>query len=89
MYSTAKGAGRVLDRASWAELLRSRTEEEENASGKGLLDGDGCGLLLGLIVEWSVCACWYCASSLFVYLDLGLAGLLRCCCEVSMERIGS
>jgi hypothetical protein len=56
MYSTAKGALKVLECASWAEMSRNRTEEEENASGKGLLDGDGCGLLLGLIVEWSVCA---------------------------------
>jgi hypothetical protein len=51
MYSTAKGAGKILDRASWIEISRNHTEVEEDASGKGLLDGDGCGLLLGLIVE--------------------------------------
>jgi hypothetical protein len=54
MYSTAKGAVRLLDCASRAEMSKNRTEVEKDASGKGLLDGDGSGLLLGLIVEWSV-----------------------------------
>jgi hypothetical protein len=55
MYSTAKGAVMMLDRDSSGEKSSgNRTEEEKNASGKGLLDSDGCGLLLGLMCRMSV-----------------------------------
>jgi hypothetical protein len=42
--------------SSGEKSSENRTEEEKNASGKGLLDGDGCGLLLGLVVEYQYCA---------------------------------
>jgi len=35
-----------------------RTEVEKNASGNGLLDGDRCGLLLGLIAKGQYALGW-------------------------------
>ena len=40
----------MLDCAGWRKVSGNRTEVEKDASGKGLLDSDGCGLLQSLVV---------------------------------------
>lgn len=89
MYSRAKGAEMTLDCAGWNELAAGRTEVEKDTSGKGLLDGDGCGLLLGLVVECQYALDWSARRHNSKYLDLGLALLGWCCRSVSIEYLST